>query len=95
MRIIHGQGYTDADRAEFRPLVYRNVFIGIQVLVKAMQDLKLNYANPSNKVSLELHGYTVYVCVCVCACVCVVWSSLITIAIRQLVLLKRAISIRP
>lgn len=51
MRIIHGQGYTDKDRAEFSVLVYRNIFMGIQALIEAMQALKIPYSNPNSKVS--------------------------------------------
>ena len=50
MRIIHGQGYSDKDRAEFCSLVYRNIFHGMQILIEAMAVLKIAYATPSNKV---------------------------------------------
>jgi len=50
MRIIHGQGYSERDRAEFKVLVYRNVFIGVQKLIAAMEALSIPYENPKNKV---------------------------------------------
>ena len=53
MRIIHGQGYSERDRAEFKVLVYRNVFIGIQKLIEAMEALHIPYENPNNKVCLS------------------------------------------
>ena len=53
MRIIHGQGYSERDRAEFKVLVYRNVFIGIQKLIEAMEALRIPYENPNNTVGLS------------------------------------------
>lgn len=49
MRIIHGQGYSDKDRAEFSSLVYRNIFHGMQILIEAMAALKIAYADAGNK----------------------------------------------
>lgn len=57
MRIIHGQGYSDSDRAEFRVLVYRNIFMGMQILVKAMEHLKVPYKDANNKVGHVLCLY--------------------------------------
>ena len=54
MRIIHGQGYSDRDRAEFITLVYRNIIKGIQIMVEAMEMLKVPYANEECKVSVVL-----------------------------------------
>lgn len=51
MRIIHGAGYSDADRAQFRVLVYRNIFLGMSLLTEAMENLKIGYASEANKVS--------------------------------------------
>ena len=50
MRIIHGQGYSDRDRAEFKTLVYRNTIKGIQIMIVAMETLKIAYSDESNKV---------------------------------------------
>ena len=51
MRIIHGQGYSDKDRAEFKVQVYRNIYAGMQILVEAMEHLKIAFSNPESKVS--------------------------------------------
>lgn len=51
MRIIHGAGYTDSDRAQFKVLVYRNILLGMKLLIEAMVNLKINYSNASNQVS--------------------------------------------
>lgn len=50
MRIIHGAGYTDKDRAEFKELVYKNVYTAIRILVEAMRALEISYASPANEV---------------------------------------------
>ncbi len=50
MRIIHGKGYTDKDRAEFAGLVYRNIVTGVQILAEAMELKKISYVKDSNKV---------------------------------------------
>lgn len=50
MRIIHGQGYSDRDRAEFKTLVYRNTVKGMLIMIEAMETLKVPYADESNKV---------------------------------------------
>lgn len=50
MRIIHGQGYSVKDRAEFKELVYKNVYTAIEILVEAMRALKIPYQVASNQV---------------------------------------------
>ena len=50
MRIIHGAGYSDSDRAQFRVLVYRNIFLGMKLLIEAMENLKISFAVAANKV---------------------------------------------
>ena len=52
MRIIHGAGYSDSDRAQFRVLVYRNIVLGMTRLVEAMGNLKISYTNTANKASV-------------------------------------------
>ena len=50
MVAIHGQGYSERERAEFKVHVYRSVFVGIQELIKGMEALRIPYENPANKV---------------------------------------------
>ncbi|XP_065841713.1 guanine nucleotide-binding protein G(q) subunit alpha-like [Oscarella lobularis] len=54
MRIIHGAGYTDSDRAGFKSLVYSNVYTAMGQLMGAMNDLEIAYKNPANKDNAEL-----------------------------------------
>lgn len=50
MRIIHGSGYSDEDKRGFTKLVYQNIFMASQSMIKAMSTLKIEYKNPRNKV---------------------------------------------
>lgn len=52
MRIIHGAGYSDSDREQFRVLVYRNIFLGMKLLTEAMDNLQISYGSAANKVRL-------------------------------------------
>ncbi|XP_016103445.1 guanine nucleotide-binding protein subunit alpha-14-like [Sinocyclocheilus grahami] len=49
MRIIHGSGYTDEDKKGFIKLVHQNVISAMQSMVRAMDMLKIAYANSDNQ----------------------------------------------
>lgn len=51
MRIIHGAGYSDEDKKGFCKLIYQNVFMSIQSMIKGMEQLGISYADPANVVS--------------------------------------------
>lgn len=51
MRIIHGSGYSDDDKRGFIKLVYQNIFMAMQSMIRAMDLLKIQYAESSNIVS--------------------------------------------
>ncbi len=53
MRIIHGSGYTDEDKKDFIKLVHQNVISAMQSMVRAMDMLKIAYANSDNQVLLS------------------------------------------
>lgn len=60
MRIIHGTGYSDEDKKGFIKLVYQNIFMAIQSMIKAMDFLKIEYSNKKNLVciiSLDLYFF--------------------------------------
>ncbi|CAL8082423.1 unnamed protein product [Orchesella dallaii] len=48
MRIIHGAGYSDEDKRGFIKLVYQNIFMAMQAMIRAMEMLKIQYADSSN-----------------------------------------------
>ena len=52
MRIIHGSGYSDDDKRGFIKLVYQNIFMAMQSMIRAMDLLKIQYAVSSNIVSI-------------------------------------------
>ncbi|GFW62239.1 g protein alpha q subunit [Trichonephila clavipes] len=54
MRIIHGSGYSDEDKRSFIKLVYQNIFMAMQSMIKAMELLKIEYKDPTNHENAEL-----------------------------------------
>ena len=51
MRIIHGAGYTEDDRRGFIKLVFQNIFMAMQTMIRAMELLKIQYEHPESAVS--------------------------------------------
>ncbi|XP_065562189.1 guanine nucleotide-binding protein G(q) subunit alpha [Artemia franciscana] len=47
MRIIHGTGYSNEDRRGFIKLVYQNIFMAMQAMIRAMDLLHLEYGDSS------------------------------------------------
>lgn len=52
MRIIHGSGYSDEDKRGFIKLVYQNIFMAMQSMIRAMDILKIQYSSPNNTVNI-------------------------------------------
>lgn len=48
MRIIHGSGYSEADRKGFTRLVFQNIVTAIQALIHAMKTLQIDYIDEQN-----------------------------------------------
>lgn len=48
MRIIHGSGYSDEDKRGFIKLVYQNIFMAMQSMIRAMDLLRIQYGVSSN-----------------------------------------------
>lgn len=51
MRIIHGSGYSEDDKRGYIKLVYQNIFMAMQSMIKAMDMLKISYGNAEVSVS--------------------------------------------
>ncbi len=51
MRIIHGAGYSDEDKRGFIKLVFQNIFMAMQSMIRAMELLKIQYAESDSSVS--------------------------------------------
>ncbi|XP_055316178.1 guanine nucleotide-binding protein G(q) subunit alpha isoform X6 [Sitodiplosis mosellana] len=54
MRIIHGSGYSDEDKRGFIKLVFQNIFMAMQSMIRAMDILKIQYSSPNNTENAEL-----------------------------------------
>lgn len=50
MRIIHGNGYSDEDKRAHIRLVYQNIFMAIQAMIRAMDTLNIPYGDHSSDV---------------------------------------------
>uniref|UniRef100_A0A3P9I279 Guanine nucleotide-binding protein subunit alpha n=1 Tax=Oryzias latipes TaxID=8090 RepID=A0A3P9I279_ORYLA len=48
MRIIHGKGYSEADKKGFIRLVNQNIVTAIQALIDAMRNLSIDYVDDQN-----------------------------------------------
>ncbi len=51
MRIIHGSGYSEEDKRGYIRLVYQNIFMAIQAMIRAMDTLQVPFGNQNNDVS--------------------------------------------
>ncbi|XP_072760529.1 guanine nucleotide-binding protein G(q) subunit alpha isoform X7 [Anoplolepis gracilipes] len=54
MRIIHGSGYSDEDKRGFIKLVYQNIFMAMQSMIRAMDLLRIQYGVSANIERAEL-----------------------------------------
>ena len=54
MRIIHGSSYTDEDKQGFIKLVFQNIFMAMQIMIRAMERLKIQYQNPDSSDKAEI-----------------------------------------
>ena len=58
MRIMHGEGYSEVDRLEFRALIYHNILKGVKILIKARRRLQIPLQNPQNEPNYQkITGY--------------------------------------
>lgn len=48
MRIIHGSGYSEDDKRGFIKLVYQNIFMAMNSMIRAMDTLKIPYKDAGN-----------------------------------------------
>ena len=50
MKIIHKEGFTDAELAEYRPIVYKNVLDSAQAVIIYMRKIGWDFVRYSNRV---------------------------------------------
>ena len=60
MRIIHGSGYSDEDKRGFIKLVFQNIFMAMQSMIRAMEMLQISYENAVEGVRLEVRRLLKY-----------------------------------
>lgn len=53
MRIIHGAGYSDEDKRGHIKIVYQNIFMAMNAMIRAMDTLNIQYSNPANRVCVS------------------------------------------
>ena len=54
MKIIHQNGYTEAELRAFRPLIWKNLMECVQTIIESLEKFNLEPIKPNNKVcSLE------------------------------------------
>ncbi|XP_068246979.1 guanine nucleotide-binding protein G(q) subunit alpha-like [Palaemon carinicauda] len=54
MRIIHGAGYSDEDKRGFIKLVFQNIFMAMQSMIRAMDLLQISYGDSVNSEHADL-----------------------------------------
>ncbi|XP_070495337.1 guanine nucleotide-binding protein G(q) subunit alpha-like [Chironomus tepperi] len=54
MRIIHGNGYSEADKRGFIKLIYQNIFTAMRSMIHAMDILHIQYSDNKNKENAEM-----------------------------------------
>nr|AUC64085.1 G protein alpha subunit [Neogonodactylus oerstedii] len=54
MRIIHGAGYSDEDKRGFIKLVFQNIFMAMQSMIRAMDLLQISYGDSACQEHAEL-----------------------------------------
>ena len=50
-RIIHDNGFTRDECKQYRPVVYSNTIQSLAAIIKGMDQLGINFANPARRVS--------------------------------------------
>jgi hypothetical protein len=56
MKIIHGAGFPDEEKKGYIKLVYQNIFMAMQSMIRAMDLLKIQYEDSSCQVGLGQAG---------------------------------------
>lgn len=57
MKIIHELGYSTEECEQYRPVVYSNTIQSLMAIIRAMGQLRIDFADPSRAVSLCFNKY--------------------------------------
>ena len=74
-RIIHENGFTREECKMYRPVVYSNTVQSLAAIIRGMDFLKIDFADPTNR----RVGCCSSVCVCVCVRVWCVWCVCVSV----------------
>lgn len=55
MKIIHETGYSPEECEQYRPVVYSNTIQSLMAIIRAMGQLRIDFADPNKTVSFESH----------------------------------------
>lgn len=59
MKIIHETGYSREECEQYRPVVYSNTIQSLMAIIRAMDQLGIDFANSSEKVRYRKEWVTV------------------------------------
>lgn len=51
MKIIHETGYNKEECEQYKPVVYSNTIQSLMTIIRAMGDLRIDFADPNKAVS--------------------------------------------
>lgn len=57
LRIVYGDGYTEKERREFKPIIYSNVRRAMIRILEAMDEIGLTFDNEELKTEVCLHYF--------------------------------------
>ena len=57
MRIIHGSGYSEEDKRSYIKLVFQNIYMAMNSMIRAMEALKIAYKLERNEVNASSQLY--------------------------------------
>lgn len=54
MKIIHETGYSPEECEQYRPVVYSNTIQSLMTIIRAMGQLRIDFADPNKTVGIEI-----------------------------------------
>ncbi|MBE3049291.1 hypothetical protein IMZ48_43690 [Candidatus Bathyarchaeota archaeon] len=54
MKLIHANGFSNAEKLEWKPVVFNNVVQSFQLIFEAMNEMDVVFENPENEASRPL-----------------------------------------
>lgn len=55
MKIIHETGYSQEECEQYRPVVYSNTIQSLMAIIRAMGQLRIDFADINKTVSINIH----------------------------------------